>query len=79
MKIVFFLFFGLATAISIFIGRETEITTEKTILLGRLKISVIAKETPGKHGIVVMNQLENKWKLKWTDCTDEIRSQVKFL
>ena len=77
MKIAFlFSIFTLATPISIFIGRETEITSEKAFVLGRMKVTVIAKETPGKRGFVFIKQLDDEWKIKWTECTQELRSQV---
>ena len=73
---VFMIFIQLVTSINIFIGRETEITSHKTILIGRLKISVTAKETLGKRGFVVITKLDNQWKIKWTNCTEEVRSKV---
>ena len=71
--------FTLATPISIFIGRETEITSEKAFVLGRMKVTVTAKETPGKRGFVFIKQLDDEWKIKWTECTQELRSQVSNL
>ena len=79
MKITLFLsLITVVTSISIFIGRETEITTEKTVILGRLKVSVIAKETPGKRGFVLIREMENEWKIKWSECTEQLRSQVSL-
>ena len=77
MKItILFCIFSLATPISIFIGRETEITSEKAFSLGRMKVTVVAKETPGKRGFIFIKQLDDEWKIKWTVCTEELRSQV---
>ena len=79
MKItILFSIFSLATPISIFIGRETEITSEKAFSLGRMKVTVVAKETPGKKGFIFIKQLDDEWKIKWTECTEELRSQVSF-
>ena len=80
MKItLLFCFFTLVTPISIFIGRETEIKSDKSFVLGRMKVTVIAKETPGKRGFVFIKQLDDEWKIKWTECTQELRSQVRDL
>ena len=79
MKItILFSIFSLASPISIFIGRETEITSEKAFSLGRMKVTVVAKETPGKKGFIFIKQLDDEWKIKWTECTEELRSQVSF-
>lgn len=80
MKItILFCFFTLAAPISIFIGRETEITSENAFSLGRMKVTVISKETPGKRGFIFIKQLDDEWKIKWTECTEELRSQVILL